>query len=531
MDLALLRTLVPVILIVFFLIIVLSGYVKAPPDKAFIISGYRKTPKILIGRAGVKIPFLERLDVLYLGQMTVDIKTEQSVPTTDFINVNVDAVAKVRIAPDSKGIEKASRNFLNKKPEQIAMDLQDSLQGNMREIIGTLTLKDINTNRDSFSDQVMMKAAADMEKLGIEILSCNIQNVTDEKGLINDLGADNTSKIKKDAAIAKAQADRDVAIAQAEANKAANDARVQADTEIAQKNNELAIRQSELKVISDTKKAEADAAYEIQIATVNAAIAKAERDSELKKQEVAVMQQALDAEINKKADAEKYRVEQAAAAELAKRQREAEARKYEQEREAEAKKAVAEAAKYAAEQEASGIRAKYEAEASGIALRGKAEAEARRAVGLAEAEAMEKKAEAYQKYNNAAMAEMLIKVLPDIASEIAKPLAQIDKITIIGGSGSNENGVSQLASNVPVVMGKLFESMKETTGIDLGEIMRAGTYDAKVNRNLNVTGLEHANVCTEGTKQAPAEAEPTQQEVAQAEDTNPTDKHHDKKAH
>jgi len=511
MDLALLRTLVPVILVVFFLVVVLSGYVKAPPDKAFIISGYRKTPKILIGRAGVKIPFLERLDVLYLGQMTVDIKTEQSVPTTDFINVNVDAVAKVRIAPDSKGIEKASRNFLNKKPEQIAMDLQDSLQGNMREIIGTLTLKDINTNRDSFSDQVMMKAAADMEKLGIEILSCNIQNVTDEKGLINDLGADNTSKIKKDAAIAKAQADRDVAIAQAEANKAANDARVQADTEIAQKNNELAIRQSELKVISDTKKAEAD--------------------SELKKQEVAVMQQALDAEINKKADAEKYRVEQAAAAELAKRQREAEARKYEQEREAEAKKAVAEAAKYAAEQEASGIRAKYEAEASGIALRGKAEAEARRAVGLAEAEAMEKKAEAYQKYNNAAMAEMLIKVLPDIASEIAKPLAQIDKITIIGGSGSNENGVSQLASNVPVVMGKLFESMKETTGIDLGEIMRAGTYDAKVNRNLNVTGLEHANVCTEGTKQAPAEAEPTQQEVAQAEDTNPTDKHHDKKAH
>ena len=103
MDLALLRTLVPVILAVFFLGIVLSGYVKAPPDKAFIISGYRKTPKILIGRAGVKVPFLERLDVLYLGQMTVDIKTEQSVPTTDFINVNVDAVAKVRIAAGQQG--------------------------------------------------------------------------------------------------------------------------------------------------------------------------------------------------------------------------------------------------------------------------------------------------------------------------------------------------------------------------------------------------------------------------------------------
>ena len=495
-----LTALIPLLIVLLVLFLLLRGYVKAPPDKAFIISGLRKKPKILVGRAGVKLPLLERLDVLYLGQMTVDIKTEQSVPTTDFINVNVDAVAKVRIAPDGAGIEKASRNFLNKKPEQIALDLQDSLQGNMREIIGTLTLKDINTNRDSFSDQVMMKAATDMDKLGIEILSCNIQNVTDEKGLINDLGADNTSKIKKDAAIAKAQADRDVAIAQAEANKAANDARVLADTEIAQKNNELAIRQSELKVISDTKKAEADAAYEIQkqaqqkniqVATVNAQIAKAERDSELKKQEVGVMQQALDAEINKKADAEKYRVEQEAAAGLAKRQREAEARKYEQEKEAEAKKAVADAAKYSAEQEAAGIRAKYEAEAAGIALKGKAEAEAKKAVGLAEAEAMEKKAEAYQKYNNAAMAEMLIKVLPDIAEEIAKPLAQIDKITIIGGEG-RDGGVSQMASNVPAVMAKLFESMKETTGIDLGEIMKAGSYDAKVNRNIHVTGLENA---------------------------------------
>lgn len=495
-----LTALIPLLIVLLVLFLLLRGYVKAPPDKAFIISGLRKKPKILVGRAGVKLPLLERLDVLYLGQMTVDIKTEQSVPTTDFINVNVDAVAKVRIAPDGAGIEKASRNFLNKKPEQIALDLQDSLQGNMREIIGTLTLKDINTNRDSFSDQVMMKAATDMDKLGIEILSCNIQNVTDEKGLINDLGADNTSKIKKDAAIAKAQADRDVAIAQAEANKAANDARVLADTEIAQKNNELAIRQSELKVISDTKKAEADAAYEIQkqaqqkniqIATVNAQIAKAERDSELKKQEVGVMQQALDAEINKKADAEKYRVEQEAAAGLAKRQREAEAKKYEQEKEAEAKKAVADAAKYSAEQEAAGIRAKYEAEAAGIALKGKAEAEAKKAVGLAEAEAMEKKAEAYQKYNNAAMAEMLIKVLPDIAEEIAKPLAQIDKITIIGGEG-RDGGVSQMASNVPAVMAKLFESMKETTGIDLGEIMKAGSYDAKVNRNIHVTGLENA---------------------------------------
>ena len=169
---------VPAVIVIILILVLAMGYVKAPPDRAFIISGLMKEPKILIGRAGIRIPFFERLDKLYLGQMTVDIKTEQSVPTTDFINVNVDAVAKVRIDPTTEGIRLAAKNFLNKTPDQITKDLQDSLQGNMREIIGTLTLKSINTDRDSFSDQVMEKASKDMKKLGIEVVSCNIQIVT-----------------------------------------------------------------------------------------------------------------------------------------------------------------------------------------------------------------------------------------------------------------------------------------------------------------------------------------------------------------
>ncbi|HPG63970.1 MAG TPA: flotillin family protein, partial [Saccharofermentans sp.] len=194
----LLPTLIPIgIAVLIVLILLMSGYVKSPPDQAYIISGLKKEAKILIGRAGIKVPFLDRLDKLYLGQMTVDIKTEQSVPTNDFINVYVDAVAKVRISPTTDGIRLAAKNFLNKKANYITLDLQDSLQGNMREIIGTLSLKEINTDRDSFSDQVMQKASRDMDKLGIEILSCNIQNVTDENGLIRDLGADNTALIKK----------------------------------------------------------------------------------------------------------------------------------------------------------------------------------------------------------------------------------------------------------------------------------------------------------------------------------------------
>ena len=462
--------LIAAVLLISFLIFILTGYVKASPDVAIIISGLKKTPKVLIGRAGFKLPFLEKADHLHLGQISVDIKTDTFIPTNDFINVKVDAIAKVRVDTSPEGMLKAERNFLNKEPEAIAMDLQDSLQGNMREIIGTLDLKTINTDRDSFSDQVMAKASKDMEKLGIEILSCNIQNVIDENGLINDLGMDNTSKIKKDVQIAKAEADRDVAIAKAKADKAANDARVEAETEIAQRNNELAIKQAELKLESDKKIAMADAAYEIQkqeqeksiqTATVNAQIAKAEREAELKKKEVEVREQELTATIEKEADANRYASEQEAEADLIRTRKEAEAKRY---------------------------LAQMEAEA--IEAKGKAEAQAIREKGLAEAEAMEKKAEAYQKYNGAAMAEMMIRIMPELAAEIAKPISAIDKVTIYEG-GSGESGVAQVSGNMPVIMKQVFDTMSEATGVDLREIMKANTYDAKVNKNINVTGLEN----------------------------------------
>ena len=455
LDTAALPIIIVVIAIIAILAILASGYVKAPPDQAYIISGLKKESKILIGRAGIKIPFLERMDKLYLGQMTVDIKTEQSVPTNDFINVNVDAVAKVRINPTTDGIKLAAKNFLNKKPGDIALDLQDSLQGNMREIIGTLSLKVINTDRDSFSDQVMMKASKDMDKLGIEILSCNIQNVTDENGLIKDLGADNTSLIKKNAAIAKAQA---------EADKAANEARVLSDTQIAQKNNELEIRRAELKIISDNKKAEADAAYKIQAQsqqksieteTVNAQIARAERDAELKKQEVEIARQRLDAEIRAKADADRYREEQQAQAELFKRQKEAEAKKFEQQQDAEAKKAMAEAVRFAREQEAEGIRAT-----------GLAEAEAIRAKATAEAEGIDKKAEAMKKYGEAAIIEMIMQALPEIAKNVAEPLSKVDKITMYG-----EGNSAKMLQDIINSTTQVTEGLAQGMGIDVKALL------------------------------------------------------------
>ena len=452
-----------ILLLVLFIIAAKTCYVKAPPNVAYIISGLTKNPRILVGIGGFKIPLLERVDVLYLGQMSVDIKTSQSVPTNDFINVKVDAVAKI-IVDKENGIYLAARNFLNMEPADITRSLQDSLEGNMREIIGTLDLKKINVDRDSFSDEVLKKAAKDMEKLGISILSCNIQNVVDDNGLIVDLGADNTAKIRKDASISKAVAERDVAIAEAEAKKQANDAQVQADLAIAQRQNELSIAKSELKRTADIKKAEADAAYAIQqqeqqksieVATVNAQIAKAEREADLKKQEVLVKEQILAATIQKQADADKYRVEQDALAEQAKKQREAEAHRY------------------TMEQEAAAIKAKGDAEAYAIRVRGEAEAAA----------AMDKKAEAMKKYGQAAMAQMAIEVLPQVAKEVAAPLSKVDKITLYG-----EGGMGSLSGNVPSVMAKVFDTVKSATGIDLQEIAKGETYDAKVNKNISIDG-------------------------------------------
>ena len=199
----------------------------------------------------------------------------------------VDAVCKVRVSPDPDGIRLAAKNFLNMPESEISNSVKDSLEGNMREVIGAIDLQKLVTNRDAFSNEVQDKAATDMNKLGLEILSCNIQNISDAKGLIQDLGADNTYKIKKDAAINKANAEKEIKIAESDAKKAANDVQVKNETEIAERQNELAIKKADLQKQSDTKRAEADAAYMIQEQeqlktvnekTVDAQIAKTKRE-------------------------------------------------------------------------------------------------------------------------------------------------------------------------------------------------------------------------------------------------------------
>lgn len=420
-DISIIGIIVAVVVLVILLFMAI-GYVKAPPDMAYIISGVKKKSKVVIGKASIRIPFFERLDKLNLRLIPIDVKTSNAVPTADYININVDATVNVKISNNPEKLRLAAENFLNKNTEYIAGVAREVLEGNVREIVGKMKLEEMVSDRQKFANLVKENAEPDLAAMGLDIISFNVQNFVDGNEVIENLGIDNIVKIKKAAAIARAESERDIKVAQASADKESNDAAV------------------------------------------------------------AVTEQSLEAEVKKKAEANKYAAQQQAEAQLYQRQKEAEARQFEAQRQAEAQKAEAEAMRYAKEQEAAGIRAVGEAEASAI-----------QAKGIAEAEAMEKKAEAYAKYNKAAVAEMMIKVLPDIAAKVAEPLGQIDKITIIGG-GDGENGVGKVAGNVPVVMAKVFESMKEATGIDLSEIINADSYDAKVNRNVNVTGLDGVNL-------------------------------------
>ena len=457
-------------------VLLLLGYVKAPPDTAYIISGFRK-PRILIGKAGIRIPFLERMDKLSLKMFSVDVKTTDYVPNAEYINVKVDATVKIRIGQSTEMMTLASKFFLNENEKMIIARVQDTLEGNMREIVGQMRLEEMVTDRKAFGERVQENAIPDLMKMGLEMISFNVQSFSDQNNVIEDLGIDNISQIKKGAAVAKAQAERDIAIAQAQASKEANDAKVQADMEIAEKQTSLAIRQAELKQQSDVKKAEADAAYSIQeqeqrktieVTSANANIAKAEREAELKAREVEVRKQILDAEIRAKADAERYRQEQEAQAQLFKRQKEAEAKRFEQEQEAIAAMKLAEAEKFAREQEA-----------AGIAAVGKAEAEAIRAKALAEAEGIDKKAEAMKKYGEAAVVEMIMAALPEIAKNVAEPLSKVDKITMYGDGNS-----AKLVGDIVNSTTQITEGISAGMGIDIKSLL-LGALGGKVMAEKN----------------------------------------------
>ena len=510
------------IIVVLVVLIISLGYVKAPPDQAFIISGLRR--KVVIGKAAIKVPFLERKDFVNLKLIPIDVKTSNAVPTRDYININIDAAVNIKVSSEKDKLELAAQNFLNMSTTQIAEIAREVLEGNMREIVGKMGLEEMVGDRQKFAELVKENAEPDLAGMGLDIVSFNVQNFFDNNNVIENLGIDNIVRIKKGAAIAKAQSEKDIAqaeaeakkdtvIAQAEAEKTSKEIQIRTATEIAQKENELSIRRSELKQEADTKKAVADAAYEIQkqeqrktIATANATLAAQEKEISLQEQKAAIAEKLLDAQVKKQAEADKFAKQQQADAILYERQRQAEAEAFEKIKQAEAQKVFAEADKYAKEQEAEAVKYKALAEAEAIRAKGDAEAEAIRAKGIAEAQGIEKKAEAMAKMEKAAVMEMYFKALPDVVRAASAPLANVDKITMYG-DGNN----TKLVKDIMATVTQVTDGLKESTGIDLNDVLASFTgtkiaMNSLNNREANVDNNIIEPVAEDNNDEATTEA-------------------------
>lgn len=442
-------------------------YKKAPPTQAIVVTGFGLSrPKVVCGRGVFVLPIVQRADRLNMRLLKIDVKTpETGVKTKEGVSLWLDSVVTVQVYSENSTVsdeevrnagyddirkyinsrqQAAISNFLGMDEAHINEKINDVLQGNLREIVSEMTVDQILTNRKQMAVSVVENARPDLAKMGLEVVTFNVQDVKDavdamghNHGVIEAIGVEQEELVKKRASIAKAEAERDVSCAKAAAAMAANEKEIEAQTAIAQRNNELELAKSKLKAEADKAAADANAAGMIQTNLRAKEVKESEADAEIARQ--------------------KKMVDLAA--------QEAEAQKYEAER-------AAEAAKFAKQQEA-----------EGIALVGKAEAEAIRQKGLAEAEAMKQKAEAYKQYNDAAVAEMMIKVLPEIARSVAQPLSSIDKVSIIGGDAS---GVSGVSGNVPVLMAQTMEAMKEATGIDMRDIVRANSIEAKTDRNITI---------------------------------------------
>lgn len=464
-------------------------YKKAPPNVAMVITGPRGN-RVAIGKGCFVIPIIQRVDYMSLENIQSDFTSRDEIPTKDAINILVDAVANVSISQNPDRLKVAASKFLGYKPSQIREIITPVFEGNIREIISQTTLKElIQGDKKVFAERIIENVTPNLNDMGLELTTFNIQNFKDKNGVIENLGLENTVQISKDAAISKAKAEKEIAVAKAEAAKAANDAKVAADTEIAKKNNELEIQRAELKKAADIKKAEADAAYQIQqeeqrrtieITTANANLARQEKEIELKEREVAIKERALEATVKKEAEARKYAAQQDAdaklyetqkesEAELFERAKKAEAEQIEAERRAEATKAESEARKIAMENEAAGIRAKGEAEAAAV-----------QAKALAEAEGILKKAEAMKQYGEAAQMDMQLKAIttlfeqmPAIAEAAGKAYTNVDKIYMYGGESS------KLQEDIIKNITQVSEGLTQSMGIDLKGLL-SGVLGAKL---------------------------------------------------
>ncbi len=495
--------------------LILKMWKKVPQDRAAVVTGRKR--RVVTGAGTLLIPVLERMDIISLENISLSINTIGAM-TIQGVPITATGVAVIKIRRDEESILSAIEQFYTGREETTINKMRDTavsvLEGKLREIVGKLTVEEIYRDREAFSQQVRDVADSSLTPMGFELKAFTIKEITDQNGYLAALGEPRIAAVRRDADIAKAEAQRDSQIKIAEAKKAGLAAELSAEAEIARSTKEKEVFESEYQKESQTAKAIADAAYEIQKNKMQMDITATASDAEVLKQQRAqgIATEEKEVEVARerrnvilaetRADVKKKMLLETVVnpAEAARQQTEieAEANKIKAIKAAEAAAetiklaaiADAEAKKIAAEASAFMIRAVGEKEAEIILQKGKAEAEATRLKLEAEARGMQAKAEAYKQYGTAAITQMLIEALPEMAKNIAEPIGNIDKVIVWDSGKSGEgSGATRMAENVTGTLAAVMTAMKEATGFDVTDILNSFTKSAKTDRNINVSGL------------------------------------------
>jgi len=469
-----------IIAVVFIVVIatILSRYTKVGPNEVLVVSGRRhryadpdgvervRGFRIVKGGGTFVYPVVEKVDVLSLELLTIDVQTPE-VYTSKGVPVKVDGVAQIKVKGDDISIATAAEQFLSKDTAAIMNIAMQTMEGHLRAILGTMTVEEIYQNRDAFAQKVQEVAAGDMANMGLGIVSFTIRDIRDTQGYLDALGKPRIAQVKRDAQIAQAEADRDAMIKSSQATQAGQEAKFQADSKIAEAQRDYQSNVASYQATVNQKKAEADLAYDLQkyktgqlvkAEEVQVQIIEKQKQIELQEQEIKRRQKELEANVQKPADAERYKVETLA-----------NATKFQLETEAAGAASAAKAKGFAAADvaKATGI-----AEAEANKARGLAEAAVIEAQGKATASAMQAKAESFKQYNEAAVIEMIVRILPEVAGKISEPLSKTEKIVIINSGNGPGGGASKLTGDVTQIIAQLPPVLESLTGVKFEKLLQ-----------------------------------------------------------
>ena len=467
------------VVIVLFMLLGLwaSRYTKVGPNQVLVISGRKRRIidpdgtardvgfRIVKGGGRFVWPVYEKVDILSLELLTIDVQTPE-VYTSKGVPVKVDGVAQIKVKGDDISIATAAEQFLSKGVDDIKNIAMQTLEGHLRAILGTMTVEEIYQNRDAFAQKVQEVAAGDMANMGLGIVSFTIRDIRDTQGYLDALGKPRIAQVKRDAIIAQAEADRDAQIRSAQANQAGQEAKFVADTKIAEAQRNYQSNVAQYQAAVNQQKAQADLAYDLQkfktgqlvkAEEVQVQIIEKQKQIELQQQEIQRKQRELEANVQKPADAERYKVETLA-----------NARKFQLETEAAGAASATKATGFAG---ADVVKATGLAEADANKARGLAEASVIEAQGKATAEAMRVKAESFKQYNQAAVIEMIVRVMPEIAGKISEPLSKTEKMVIINSGNGPGGGASKLTGDVTTIISQLPPVLESLTGVKFEKLL------------------------------------------------------------